>query len=273
MFKRRCVGVFLRPNLSQDLLFECLEVLRGYGLKVLCGGIDFDKKNQKDLEKLAQECDFLISLGGDGTLISTLHHLNSLPILGINAGRLGFLTGIKLSELPLFLSDIQRGEFVIQEYQMLSVYQDNQWLCNVINEALISKSTLPTMVQIVAKIEEKVFNYYRCDGLIVSTPLGSTAYNISAGGSIVHPSCKSILLTPLAPHSLTQRPMIVSDCTILDFEVLQDCEVIIDGQKIFSFNPNQKLRICYSQEKMRLIYPSNRDYFGVLKEKFHWGIE
>ncbi|ANV97985.1 hypothetical protein BBW65_03855 [Helicobacter enhydrae] len=268
MLTQKCIGIFLRPNVAQAKLTECLEVLEEFGFEVLCKGLDF---TEQDIKRMEQECDFLISLGGDGTLIATMHQTHALPILGVNAGWLGFLT-IPLSAFRAFIQDLCEGQYTLERYKMLSVWLDEQKICNAINEVLISKKDLPTMVQIDAKIDAKIFNHYRCDGLIVATPLGSTAYNISAGGSVVHPKCKSILLTPLAPHSLTQRPMILDEEVVLEFGVLADSQIIIDGQKAFDLKPDQCLRICCEGDCMSLLYPKNHDYFEVLREKFHWGV-
>lgn len=264
-----CVGVFLRANIPQihTILQTLANTLSPYKLI-------FESNNPygfdgKSLEEIERECDFLISLGGDGTLISTLGKIHSLPILGINAGRLGFLTGIVISEIESFLP--LSNQHKIEKHSMLSVYLDDRFISHCLNEVVISKKSLPTMTQIEARIDGKALNHYRCDGLIVATPTGSTAYNISAGGSVVYPYCRNILLTPLAPHSLTQRAMVLSDEVELEFEVLGDSKIIIDGQREFGFKPSEVLKVRFEKQYAQLIYPKNRDYFEVLREKFYWG--
>lgn len=267
------IGIFLRekiPNIH-SLLYSFQTELSKYGYSLLmqegnCYGLE-----GVSLERIEKECELLLSLGGDGTLISTLRKIHSLPILGINAGRLGFLTGIGVSEFLSFIPKLASGDYKVEEHAMLGVYLNESLLSLCINEVLISKNTLSTMTQIEAKINQKAFNRYYCDGLIIATPTGSTAYNISAGGSVVYPYCKNILLTPLAPHSLTQRPMVVGDDMELEFEVFEESKIIIDGQKMLDFLPTQTLKVRRNQQSAQLIYPKERDYFEVLREKFHWG--
>lgn len=237
----------------------------------------FEEKNNYgrggiSLEEIKNRGEILLSIGGDGTLISTFHKIPSLPIVGINAGHLGFLTGVSLDELFVFLPKLLEGQYKIHTHSTLSVYLDGKKIARALNEVLISKKTFPAMIEIGAKIENKILNHYHCDGLIIATPTGSTAYNISAGGSVVYPYCKNILLTPLAPHSLTQRPMIVGSEMALEFEVKQDSQIIIDGQKIFDFPVGSGLRVCDEGEGARLVYPQEWDYFALLREKFNWGV-
>lgn len=269
----RYIGVFLRekiPNIHS--------ILESFHQEVQKGGYDFlyEKDNAYalagvEVEEMEQRCDFVISLGGDGTLISTLSKLHTLPVLGVNAGRLGFLTGVRVDEFLEFLPKLIGGDYRVEEHTMLRVCLNQSLISLCINEVLISKNTLSTMTQIEAKINQKPFNRYYCDGLIIATPTGSTAYNISAGGSVVYPYCKNILLTPLAPHSLTQRPMVLSDDMELEFEVFEESKIIIDGQRVFPFLPSQTLKVSRNPQSAQLIYPKERDYFEVLREKFHWG--
>lgn len=266
-------GIFLRPNVEgmDEIVHRLSEFAKAHSLHLF-----FEKDNAYairgiDFEEMEKCCDMLISFGGDGTLIWALHQISSLPILGVNAGNLGFLTGLRLGDFFDFFPLLLRGEFEILPHSMFSVFLDGQRIGRILNEVLISKKTFPAMIEIEAKINQKMFNHYRCDGLIIATPTGSTAYNISAGGSVVYPYCKNILLTPLAPHSLTQRPMILGSDVHLEFEVMQEAQIIIDGQEVFDFSPKSSLRVCDDGESARLIYPKERDYFMVLREKFSWG--
>lgn len=265
------VGVFLRAHIPQ-----IHTILHTLSQAISPKKLIFESNNPygfegEDLAQLEKKCEFLISLGGDGTLISTLGKIHSLPILGINAGRLGFLTGVGIGEIESFFPSILEQNYKIEKHAMLSLYLDDCFISHCLNEVVISKKSLPTMTQIEARIDGKALNHYRCDGLIVATPTGSTAYNISAGGSVVYPYCKNILLTPLAPHSLTQRAMVLSDDVELEFEVMGDSKIIVDGQREFGFSPSQVLKVRFEEQYAQLIYPNERDYFEVLREKFHWG--
>lgn len=269
----RYFGIFLRSDVEglANFLEDVIRVCEGNGIR-LC----FEENNAygfcgSSLHEIEEKSELLISFGGDGTLISALHKINSLPILGVNAGKLGFLTGVSLKDFPMFLPHLIKNRFRVESYAMLSVFLDGKKIANALNEVLISKKTFSMMINIEAKIDQKVFNHCYCDGLIVATPTGSTAYNVSAGGSVVYPFCKNILLTPLAPHSLTQRPMILDDRTRLEFEVRQDSQIIIDGQKVFDFPPSSKLTIYYEGENAQLIHDQDYDYFAILREKFSWG--
>lgn len=265
-------GIFLRADVPemQEILCQLQKFAKSRDIHLF-----FEKNNAYDLqgveiEEMQKQCEMLISLGGDGTLISTLHKSNSLPILGVNAGNLGFLTGVSLKDFFVFFEHLLQGRFEIKSHSMLSIYLDGQKFV-ALNEVLISKKTFPTMIEIEAKINQQKFNRYRCDGLIVATPTGSTAYNISAGGSVVYPYCKNILLTPLAPHSLTQRPVVLGTDVELEFNVKQEAQIIIDGRKMIDFVPQACLKICDDGENAKMVYPQGRDYFTILREKFSWG--
>lgn len=269
----RHFGIFLRSNVAElaeflrdieekckiDGIFLCFEENNTYGFSGL------------SLQEIEKKCEILISFGGDGTLISALHKIHSLPILGVNAGKLGFLTGVSLKDFSSFLPRLVQKDYRVDAHSMLSVFLEGKKIANALNEVLISKKTFSAMIDIEAHIDQKILNHYYCDGLIIGTPTGSTAYNVSAGGSVVYPFCKNILLTPLAPHSLTQRPMILDDQAMLEFQVKQDSQIIIDGQRVFDFPSHAKLSISYEGENARLICAKDYDYFSILREKFNWG--
>lgn len=269
----RHFGIFLRSNVAElaGFLKEIESICKLHDI-TLC----FEEGNPYgflgfSLKEIEEKCELLISFGGDGTLISALHKINSLPILGVNAGKLGFLTGVSLKDFSAFLPCLVQKDFRVEAHSMLSVFLEGKKIANALNEVLISKKTFSAMIDIEAHIDEKILNRYYCDGLIVGTPTGSTAYNVSAGGSVVYPFCKNILLTPLAPHSLTQRPMILDDRARLKFQVKQDSQIIIDGQRVFDFPSDAKLSIFYQGEHAKLICAKDYDYFSILREKFNWG--
>lgn len=281
------VGVVLRPS-SPELKGVFLQVrdeLQESGIEVFLESISgaMIELFGRDFNSLAQECDAFFSLGGDGTLISLLRRAfdSALPCMGINTGRLGFLTALMPQDLFAFIPNLKSGDYILQNHLVLQacIYDEisehdaatpkRTLLC--INEFLISKHDLSGMVHIDASIEGVHFNTYRCDGLIIGTPAGSTAYNISAGGSVIYPYCRNILLTPIAPHSLTQRPLVLSDEFVLEFRARERAKLIIDGQEMIDILPSQRVCVKALPQNAMLIYPHTRDYFSVLKEKFHWG--
>ncbi|PAF42827.1 NAD(+)/NADH kinase [Helicobacter sp. 11S02596-1] len=231
-----------------------------------------------DFESMCQKVDALMSVGGDGTLLSALRRAYGymIPSFGINTGHLGFLTAIGPDEVAAFAQMLLKGEYAINEHMMLEARLQTptgERYFYALNEILISKKKLSGMIHIKARIDKELFNVYHADGLIVGTPTGSTAYNISAGGSVVYPFCKNILLTPISPHSLTQRPMVLNDEFALAFSIGSDGVLVIDGQEIIEMGQNDNLVITAARHCAKLIQKPSRSYFGVLKSKFKWGEE
>ena len=275
------VGVILRPS-SPDLkaVFESISgVFGAYGMEMKLDSISAAMIGLRGVEfaTLVEWSDILLSIGGDGTLIAMVRRCygKNIACMGINTGRLGFLTAIMPSELESFLPHLKNATYDLQAHMMLecSIVRDEKPYCNLfaLNEFLISKQTLSGLIDIEAKINGWSFNTYFCDSLIVGTPTGSTAYNISVGGSVVYPHCKNILLTPVAPHSLTQRPLIVDSGVKLEFGVREKALLIIDGQESIDILPQDRILIQQSPQYAHLIYPKERNYFQILREKFKWG--
>ncbi|WP_394960098.1 NAD(+)/NADH kinase [uncultured Helicobacter sp.] len=275
------IGVILRPS-SPDLkeVFESISaVFAAHSIEMKLDSISAAMIGLRGVEfaTLVEWSDILLSIGGDGTLIAMVRRCygKNIACMGINTGRLGFLTAIMPSELESFLPHLTNATYDLQAHMMLecSIVRDEKPYCNLfaLNEFLISKQTLSGLIDIEAKIDGWSFNTYFCDSLIVGTPTGSTAYNISVGGSVVYPHCKNILLTPVAPHSLTQRPLIVDSGVKLEFGVREKALLIIDGQESIDILPQDRILIQQSPQYAHLIYPKERNYFQILREKFKWG--
>jgi len=277
------IGIVLRPS-SPDLLDLFLRVkneFAKYDAKVYLDtnsakmigliGIEFDR--------MCNECDILVSIGGDGTLISLARrsYKYNKPIMGINAGNLGFLTDVTLDEIESFIEKFFAGEYRIDKRMMLRIDVDGQKYY-AFNDIVFSKETISAMVDLKVEAEclndekkEKYWlNTYYGDGLIVSTPTGSTAYNLSAGGPVVFPLTKSLILTPLCPHSLTQRPLVLPSDFRLIIESKAKVEVILDGQEIVHLY-GTKAKVKIASKPARLIHRMERNYFDVLREKLNWG--
>ncbi|KGI57083.1 NAD(+) kinase [Campylobacter sp. MIT 97-5078] len=229
-----------------------------------------------DFHTLCKECDLIISLGGDGTLISLCRRLwkYDKAVLGINAGNLGFLTGFKVSEAEDFFEDFFRGEFRLEKSFLLEINlekKDSTKLNKIaFNDAVFRQSNSFSMTHIKVLEKGKVFNEYNGDGLIIATPAGSTAYNLSANGPIVYALAEVFLLTPICSHSLTQRPIVLPRCFKLEVQA-SDCVLCIDGQENFLLKDFKSVQLGLSDKSVRLIYRKNRSYFQVLKEKLQWG--
>lgn len=226
------------------------------------------------LDELCDKCDFLVSVGGDGTLISVVRRSfkYDIPVLGIHQGTLGFLTDIQLSELENFLVAMQEGNYRIDNRMMI---RGNANLRKFVafNDIVISRKSISSMIRIDAKIDGKPFNTYYGDGVIISTPTGSTAYNLSLGGPLVFPLTEAFIVTPVAPHSLTQRPLVLPADFEIEFTIAdsQGAVVIIDGQDIYEIEQNDSIKIEIASKKAKLIHRLERNYFEVLNEKLQWG--
>jgi NAD+ kinase len=230
-------------------------------------------------EQMCEESDFLVSLGGDGTLLSLVRRSYRWhkPVVGINAGNLGFLADVTLEEVDSFLDQLFSGEYRIDQRLMLAGYIRKSTGAKVeffaLNDVVISSPIPSKMVIVNASIEGERFNTYRGDGLIISTPTGSTAYNLAAGGPVVYPLTRAFILTPVLAHSLTnQRPLVVP----ADFTVELDTEkyeaiATVDGQERYAIEEGDRVCISVAAEGARLLHRKERNYFAVLRDKLHWG--
>ena len=227
-------------------------------------------------ETMCTQSDFLISLGGDGTLISlcrkSLHYHK--PVLGIHAGQLGFLTDIQTDEISHFIEELFVGNYRIDTRMMLEVsLHVNGKIEKVVafNDIVLSRSKISHMSNIKAFVDGQLFNSYYGDGLIVSTPTGSTAYNLSAGGPVVYPLTEALILTPICPHSLSQRPLVLPVDFEVSFESDGDTVIVVDGQDTYTMNEVDRVCVRSAKQGAELIHSLDRDYFEILKKKLHWG--
>ncbi len=226
------------------------------------------------LDELCQKVDFLISVGGDGTLLSVVRKSFKYdkPVLGINLGTLGFLTDISMQQLPKFIKDLKNNIYKIDSRMMIQGTANlNSFVA--FNDIVISRKSISSMIKIAAKIDGKHFNSYFGDGVIISTPTGSTAYNLSVGGPIVYPLTKAFIVTPVAPHSLTQRPLVMPADFEIEFKITdsQGAVVIVDGQDIYELEQNHSIKIKIASKKAKMMHRIERNYFEVLNEKLRWG--
>jgi NAD+ kinase len=226
------------------------------------------------LDELSKQVDFLVSIGGDGTLISVVRRsfFYNKPVLGINLGTLGFLTDIKTSELDSFLQRMFEGIYRIDSRMMING-STNLKKFVAFNDIVISRKSISSMIKIDAKVDGKPFNSYYGDGVIISTPTGSTAYNLSVGGPLVYPLTEAFIVTPVAPHSLTQRPLVLPADFEIEFTVKdnQGAVLIVDGQDIYEVEQHDSIKIEIASKKAKLIHKVERNYFEVLSEKLQWG--
>jgi NAD+ kinase len=225
--------------------------------------------------------DFIVVMGGDGTILSVARHYGrlGLPILGVNLGGMGFLTEISLDELhPTLEEHILPGKFEVEERMVLAVRLirggETIWQENVLNDAVINKGALARIAELATWIDAEHLTTYRADGLIVSTPTGSTAYTLSAGGPIAYPTLRHIILLPICPHTLSNRPIILPEtvtvAVTLD-EKVQDVYLTLDGQVGQELRPHDRIEVRSGDYNIRLVKSPHRSHFEVLRTKLGWG--
>jgi len=224
--------------------------------------------------------DMIIVLGGDGTLLGVARLMGEkeVPILGVNLGSLGFLTATTLEKMYPTLENIQRNEYVIDRRMMLTaqVYRQGERVAdyNVLNDAVINKGALARIIDLDTYIDKQFVTSFKADGLIISTPTGSTAYCLSAGGPIVHPQIEAFIMTPICPHTLTNRPVVLPDTAVVEVILKsenEDVMLTLDGQVGFALRYRDVVRVTKARHQILLIQPSDRNYFEVLKTKLRWG--
>ena len=277
----KVAGFMLRPDSPEikDLFLEIKNKFEKYGYEVLLDnisarmigldGIDFDE--------MCKRSDFLVSLGGDGTILSLVRRSYKYckPVLGINAGNLGFLADVRINEVDNFLKQLRLGECRIDERMMIRGVVKTREIdipFYAFNDIVVTRPIVSKMATIEAYIDEEMFNSYRGDGLIISTPTGSTAYNLAAGGPVMYPLTKAFILTPICPHSLTQRPLVMpGDFTIKIKTPQKKLIVVVDGQDTYELKVDEELIVRGAKNSAKLLHRKERDYFRVLRDKLSWG--
>lgn len=234
-------------------------------------------------DELPKTCDLVVILGGDGTLIGMAGRIakagTEVPILGVNFGSLGFLTEITLPELFDALESTLAGTAEIDSRMMLlaQTVRDNQPFAEhvVLNDIVITKGALSRIVEISVMVGDEAVTRVRADGLIIASPTGSTAYNLAAGGPIVHPSLDAILLTPIAPHTLSNRPVVIPASSEVHVRPIMDSNsevfVTFDGQSGFPLQASDVVSVRRAPRPLQIIKTRNRTYFEVLRSKLRWG--
>jgi NAD+ kinase len=275
------VGVVVKPHAPniEKVLRELMEYLEKEGIACLLEDVAARKLSMKGgvpREELPEQVDLVIVLGGDGTLLSIAHlaALKGLPVLGVNLGRLGFLTEVPIDETFLTLDAFLGGnEQIISPRQMLkATCRDKDYYC--LNDVIINKGALARMIQIAIWIDDKEIAALKSDGLIMATPTGSTAYSLSAGGPIVQPYIPAIVLSPICPHTLSFRPMVVSSDSKIKLQLLtagEEVYLTLDGQRGVLLGKNEIIEVERAEFELRLVSSPKRNFFDLLKEKLGWG--
>jgi len=285
------IGVVLKPHQPDALKTMCeLTIWLAQRGITLIGGPEIEREriehqtgcavDQVESGQIAATADLVLVLGGDGTMIATARLMGDaeVPVLGINYGGLGYLAEFRIEELYEALESILAGNYRLDRRVMLAVdllRGDETITTNrVLNDVVINKSALARIIEIEAYLNQQFVNSFRADGLIVSTPTGSTAYNLSAGGPVIFPSMNAVVITPICPFTLSNRPIVVPDDAAVELRLKtnqEDVTLTLDGQVGFSLKVEDRVMIHKSQTTFNLVQPTNRNYFDVLRDKLRWG--
>ena len=280
MFKN--IGVVLKKNLSAD----DLSVVRGL-VEILTKNVSnifsankIDLKNVQvvDAQKFNQVVDLIIVFGGDGTLLGAARKFisNKTPILGINLGTVGFLTDVNIENFGSVIKDVLNGDYVLEERSLVEASFLGQEVFGL-NEVLIHSGSYAQLMRYRLIIDGRTVYEQRSDGLIVATPTGSTAYALSAGGSIVHPELNIWNIIPMMSQSLSSRPLIVSNKKSMEIQLikgpLEHAMICVDGQKDIPIEYNHSIFITKKNLSLKIIHPSDNDFYEACREKLGWSLD
>lgn len=279
----RTVGIFSKPKseISRKVLTELTAWLRERGFNLLMPQETAEiigETSQTPKEDIPSQSDLIIVLGGDGTLLSVarLTHPFDVPILAVNLGSLGFLTEVSLPEMYGTLDLVLKGESTIERRMLLNATlmreQQNIRSDFALNDVVINKRAA-RIVNLEVHVNGQYMTSYRADGLIIATPTGSTAYSLSAGGPIIHPSMNALLLCPICPFALTNRPIVIPNQSAIQVKLIteEEVQVTLDGQTGYPIYRGDVLEIRQGAAPVSLIQAPGKNYYQILRQKLHWG--
>lgn len=259
----------LSRNIELILDEYCAKLLPNSGLR------------QVNMEQLSQDCDLAIAIGGDGTMLRAARLLaeHDIPLLGINRGRLGFLTDIPADNVEAHLGEILDGNYFEGERFQLhcQVNRNGQSIAerDAFNDVIIQKWNIAKLIELETYVNQALVHSQRADGMIVATPTGSTAYALSGGGPILHPALDALVLVPICPHTLSNRPIVIDGSSIVEIVVgtpeIDHARLSCDGEIISELAAGDRVRIQKKDKKVRLIHPANHNHFNTLRKKLNWG--
>jgi NAD+ kinase len=282
-FPYRTVGIVAKPHSPglEDLMQNIVGWMKKQNSSLLSphespsfAGVEMVSK-----EDFLRDVEMIVVLGGDGTFLGAgrLSLQRNIPLLGVNLGRLGFLTEIAVQELFPVLERIREGQLILESRDVLQVRvkRDNEILFedHVINDAVVSKTSIARLLEIETRVNQNFLALFKADGLIISTPTGSTAYSLAAGGPIVFPTMDAIIMTPICPHSLNQRPLVIPDSVIVSVHVQTfptNASVTLDGKIARELEKNEYVEIGRSPFTVSIIKSPFMSYFDILKSKLRW---
>jgi NAD+ kinase len=280
------VGLIAKPDApaAPRVIRQVVEWLAAHGMtavleKETAGLLPLASVQAASKAELPGQVDLLIVLGGDGTLLSMARAVGDLgvPILGVNLGGLGFLTATTLDEMVPALEAVRAGGMAIEERMVLGarLIRNGQMVgeYSALNDVVITKSAMSRIVDLAVSVGGRHATAYRADGLIISTPTGSTAYNLSTGGPILFPTMDAVVLTPIAPHTLSNRPIVIPGAERIEVTLLDDQDVMLtmDGQVGVPLRERDTVEVQKAAARIRLLRFPQKDFFSVLRTKLKWG--
>ncbi len=276
------IGKYDSPNLSRPLA-QVIAFLVQLGYRVVvddraAAQLEPHTLKTAPLDKIGEHVDLVLVLGGDGTLLSVARTLapHHVPIIGINLGRLGFLTDIPIDELETTLRAMLDGNYTYDDRMLLgaSVVRKRRKVFNTLalNDVVVSRGAMGSMIEFEVYVDGQFAYNLRSDGLIIATPTGSTAYSLSSGGPILHPSLPALGLVPISPHTLSNRPIVIPSKSLVEIVLIRgsNARVNFDVQSYFDLEPDDKVVVKAHDEPIRLLHPHGYDYYAMLRQKLHW---
>ncbi len=261
---------------SKNLAIGIQEFLASHGVTVVAEDEEASQIGAKPISEIQPETiNFIISMGGDGTILRLVHkyaHLNA-PILGINLGHLGFMADVPISDIYPSLQDLINGAYKVHERVAIQGETLHGERCYAVNDIVIHRAKNPSLVELAIHVDGLYLNTFEADGIIVATPNGSTAYSLAAGGPIISPDLEALALTPISPHTISNRPIVLTANQEIQIQYLSDydpIEVRADGLSHHTLQTGEVFRITRSPKNFKLISLLRRDYFSTLRTKLGW---
>jgi NAD+ kinase len=277
------VGKYDSPEMSESLP-QLADFLRELGYEVLIAHNTADQLGMvnhptAEMTEIGERADLAVVLGGDGTMLSIARMLVShdIPLVGINQGRLGFLTDVPAETMLESLAAMLQGEFIVEKRLLLDtrIIRKDKTICAALafNDVVVSKGSTGRLIEFEAVIDGEFVYSQRSDGLVIATPTGSTAYALSAGGPILHPTLEAFVMVPICAHTLAARPIVVNSHSVVELQLVyaDDARVHFDGQRHCDIQIGDVVQITREPKAIRLLHPKNYSYYRTLREKLYWG--
>jgi NAD+ kinase len=283
--KIKKIGIFCKPKApsASDILGKLIPWLRKKNYLIFLDtstAAIIGETSTHDKRSVSEQADLLVALGGTLLGVARAAHPYNVPILAVNLGSLGFLAAISIEELYPTLENILAGKFEIENRMLLNacVWRNGDKVenHNVLNDIVINKSVVARVINLQVFVNDQYMTSYRADGLIIATPTGSTAYSLSAGGPIIHPSMHTLVLSPICPLMLTNRSILIPDQSVIQVKLsgkYDDVRITLDGQEGYDMKAEDILEIKKTKTTLQLIRGPNKNYYQILRDKLHWGTQ